>query len=92
MSVEYYATDKSNNQTTKKILAVYKDTTPPTITYRVENGYIDSDGTIVLGVNGKIIFTIEDDRALGKFYYRIDQGNWQEIPLQGKKQDVTISL
>jgi hypothetical protein len=92
MNIEYYAIDKSNNQAPKKILATYKDTTPPTITYRVENGYIDSDGTIVLGVDGKIIFTIEDDRALGKFFYRIDQGNWQEIPLQGKKQDVTLSL
>jgi hypothetical protein len=92
MNVEYYASDKSNNQTPKKILGVYKDTTPPTITYRVENGYIDSDGTIVLGIDGKIIFTIEDDRALGKFYYRIDQGNWQEINLQGKKQDIIISL
>lgn len=92
MSLEYYATDKANNKSDKKILSVVKDVTPPTITYRVEDGYIDTDGTIILGPSGKIIFVVEDDRQLGKFYYRVDQGDWKEIQLQGKKQEITLTF
>jgi len=92
MSLEYYANDRSGNNAARKILRYVKDNTPPNITYEVINGYIDTDGTVVLGVDGKIVFTITDDRQLGKFYYRIDGGEWKEIVLQGKQATVTLSL
>jgi len=90
--VEYYAIDRSNNKVNPKKLRVFRDTEPPTITYILEDAYEAEDGSIILGINGKIIFNITDNYGLGKFYYRIDDGEWKEVPLSGKRAQVTLTL
>jgi hypothetical protein len=91
MDIQYYASDRGGNTSNPKILKVVKDTEPPTITFTVENGFIDDD-TIVLGSNGVIVFTISDQYGLKEFRYSIDNGQEQVIPLQGKQQTVRITF
>jgi len=90
--VEYYAMDRARNSTPRRKFPVVKDTEPPVITYTVENGYIADDGTIVLGVEGKIIFKITDNYMLDKFYYRINGEEWRSVQLSGKEATVTITV
>jgi hypothetical protein len=92
MDIQYYASDRGGNTSNPKILKVVKDTEPPTITFTVENGFIDDDDTIVLGSNGVIVFTISDQYGLKEFRYSIDNGQEQVIPLQGKQQTVRITF
>jgi len=90
--VEYYAMDSNNNKTDTKKIRIFRDIGPPTITYTIEDGFVAEDGSIILGINGKIIFTITDDYGLGKFYYRIDAGEWKEVPLSGKRVQIILTL
>jgi hypothetical protein len=93
MDIQYHASDRGGNTSNPKILKAVKDTEPPTISFTVENGFIDeSDGTIVLGNNGAIVFTINDQYGLKEFRYKIDNGQEQVIQLRGKQQTVRITF
>jgi hypothetical protein len=93
MGIKYYASDRAGNTSNPKIIKIVKDTEPPSITFTVENGFIDeSDDTIVLGSNGAVVFTISDQYGLKEFRYSIDSGQEQVIQLQGKQQTVRITF